>query len=262
MSSMTVPTISRRRTMGMARTNTTVLMRNRLNLSYALLLPLLPLGLLFLGDRGDVGIGISNVSTVLLMALIFPVYYNVLSMVVTRRDELVLKRLRTGEARDAEILLAIAIPGTIITVLVALITVPLSMAAGLPLPVNPLLVLAGILLACATFAALAVWTAAWTRNAEAAQLTSMPVIILATIGLMRPGFPESTHLWFGLTPGAALSDVVRVGWFGRTTELSSNEAVGFAGTWAEVAPALAVLVLWVVIAMVLARRSMRWEPRT
>ena len=69
-------------------------------------------------------------------------------------------------------------------------------------------------------------------------MTSMPVIMLATIGLMRPGFPESTHLWFGLTPGAALSDVVRVGWFGRTTELASNEAVGFAGTWVEVAPAL------------------------
>ena len=262
MSSMTIPTISRRRTLGLARTNVTVLMRNRLNLSYAILLPLLPLGLLFLGERGDVGVGASNVSTVLLMALLFPVYYNVLSMVVTRRDELVLKRLRTGEARDAEILLSIAIPGTIITVVVALMTVPLSMAAGLPLPVNPLLVLVGILLACATFAALAVWTAAWTRNAEAAQMTSLPIILLATIGLMRPGFPESSHVWFGLTPGAALSDVVRVGWFGRTTELSSTEAVGFAGTWAEVAPALGVLALWAVIAVVLARRSMRWEPRT
>lgn len=257
-----VLTPSRRRITGLTRSNALVLMRNRLNLSYAVVLPLLPLALLLIGERGDVVSGIANVTAVLLMALLFPVYYNVLSMVVTRRDELVLKRLRTGEARDAEILLSIAIPGTIITVLVALITVPLSVATGLPLPVNPLLVLAGILLACASFAALAVWTAAWTRNAEAAQLTSLPIILLATIGLMRPGFPESSHVWFGLTPGAALSDVVRVGWFGRATELSSTEAVGFAGTWAEVAPALGVLALWAVIAVVLARRSMRWEPRT
>ena len=262
MSSITIPSISRRRTIGLARTNATVLMRNRLNLSYALLLPLLPLGLLFLGERGDVSVGASNVSTVLLMALLFPVYYNVLSMVVTRRDELVLKRLRTGEARDAEILLSMAIPGTIITVVVALLTVPLSMAAGLPLPVNPLLVLVGVLLACATFAALAVWTAAWTRNAEAAQMTSLPVILLATIGLMRGGFPESSHVWFGLSPGAALSDVVRAGWFGLPTELASDKAIGFGGTWVEVTPALGVLVAWVVIAVVLARRSMRWEPRT
>ena len=67
------------------------------------------------------------------------------------------------------------------------------MAAGLPLPVNPLLVLVGVLLACATFAALAVWTAAWTRNAEAAQMTSMPVIVLAMIGLMsRPSRSRCT----------------------------------------------------------------------
>ena len=76
-------------------------MRNRLTLFYAVVLPLLPLGLLFLGERGDVDAGVANVSTVLLMALMFPVYYNLLSMFVTRRDELVLKRLRTGEVRDA-----------------------------------------------------------------------------------------------------------------------------------------------------------------
>jgi ABC-2 type transport system permease protein len=257
-----IPAISRNRTLGLARTNTIVLMRNKLNLSYALVLPLLPLGLLLLGERGDVDLGSANVSTVLLMALMFPVYYNVLSMVVTRRDELVLKRLRTGEARDAEILLAIAIPGAVITILVTLLAVPLSMAAGLSLPVNPVLVVVGVLLACATFAALAVWTAAWTRNAEAAQLTSLPIIALAAVGLMRPGFPESTHPWLGLSPGAAVGDVVRVAWFGRTTDLSSSEAVGFAGTWGELAPALAVLAVWVLIGVVLARRSMRWEPRT
>ena len=44
-----------------------------------------------------------TLSTVLLMALMFPVYYNLLSMFVTRRDELVLKRLRTGEVRDLEL---------------------------------------------------------------------------------------------------------------------------------------------------------------
>ncbi len=262
MSTTTSPTLSTHRIVGLTRTNTTVLMRNRLNLTYALILPLLPLGFLFLGERGDVVVGISNVSTVLLMALMFPVYYNVLSMVVTRRDELVLKRLRTGEARDPEILLAIAIPGAVITVLITLLTVPLSMAAGLSAPVNPLLVLVGVLLACATFAALAVWTAAWTRNAEAAQMTSMPVILLALLGLLTPAFPESVHRWLALTPGAAVNDLVRVAWFGRTTDLGSNAAVGFAGTWAEVAPALGVLAVWVVIGVVLARRSMRWEPRT
>ena len=44
---------------------------------------------------------------------LFPVYYNVLSQFVSRRDELVLKRMRTGEARDAELLASIALPGAV-----------------------------------------------------------------------------------------------------------------------------------------------------
>ncbi len=261
-SSTTSPTLSARRIAGLTRTNTTVLVRNKLTLSYAFILPLLPLALVLLGERGDKSVGIANVSTVLVMALMFPVYYNVLSMVVTRRDELVLKRLRTGEARDLEILLATALPGVVITVLVVLVTVPLAMAAGQSAPVNPLLVLVGVLLACVAFAALAVWTAAWTRNAEAAQMTSMPVIAVAVIGLMRPGFPESAQGWLALSPGGAVNDIVRVAWFGRTADLGSTESVGFAASWVEVAPALAILAGWALLSLALARRSMRWEPRT
>ena len=43
---------------------------------------------------------------------------------------------------------------------------------------------------CALFVAFAFWTAAWTRNAEAAQLTSMPVILLAVVGQMSAAFPD------------------------------------------------------------------------
>ena len=46
-----------------------------------------------------------------LVIALFPVYYNVLSQFVNRRDELVLKRMRTGETRDAELLVSIALPG-------------------------------------------------------------------------------------------------------------------------------------------------------
>ena len=48
-----------------------------------------------------------------LVIALFPVYYNVLSQFVSRRDELVLKRMRTGETRDAELLVSIALPGAI-----------------------------------------------------------------------------------------------------------------------------------------------------
>lgn len=253
---------SMRRILGLAKTNITVIVRNRLTLSYALILPLLPLALLLLSERGDVTAGLANLSTVLLMALLFPVYYNVLSMVVTRRDELVLKRLRTGEARDAEILVATALPGVVITLLVATLAVPLAMAAGLEAPANPLLLVVGVLLASLAFSALAVWTAAWTRNAEAAQMTSLPVIVLATIGLMRPAFPDSVYDWLVISPGAALGDLLKAGWFGQSTGLDSSASLSWAATWTEALPVLGVLLAWAAVAMFLAQRSMRWEPRT
>lgn len=251
-----------RRVVRLARTNATLMMRNRLTLSYAFVMPLLPLALLLLGERGDVDGGSSAIGTTVLMALMFPVYYNLLSMFVSRRDELVLKRLRTGEVRDPELVLSMALPGIVITVLVFLLTVAVAMATGLSFPLNPVMLLVGLLMACAAFTAFALWTASWTRTAEAAQMTSMPVVLLATVGLLKPAFPESMHRWVDLLPGAAVSDLLRISWFGRSAELGSTETFGFWETWAQAAPAIGVLAGWTVLAVWLAWRSMQWEPRS
>lgn len=258
----TARTRAARRILGLSRTNATLMMRNRLTLSYAFVMPLLPLALLFLGERGDVESGSSAIGTTVLMALMFPVYYNLLSMFVSRRDELVLKRLRTGEVRDSELVLSMAVPGVVITVLVFLLTLVVAMATGLRFPLNPVLLLASLLMACAAFVAFALWTASWTRTAEAAQMTSMPVVLLATVGLLKQAFPESWHRWVDLLPGAAVSDLLRVSWFGRPTELGSTRTFTFLETWGQAAPALAVLAAWTAFAVWLAWRSMQWEPRS
>ena len=140
-----------------------------------------------------------------LVTALFPVYYNVLSQFVSRRDELVLKRMRTGEARDAELLRqhraarrderAACSPRSPSR------SPPLL---GQPLPVNPLLYAAMAVLAVVMFTAFAYWTAAWTKNAEAAQLTSLPLIILASIGPMTntiPDMPDRLRDILSLTPG-------------------------------------------------------------
>jgi ABC-2 type transport system permease protein len=260
----TAPTRSAgvRRTSRLTRTNALLMARNRLTLFYAVAMPVLPLGLLFLGDGADVTSAVSTLSTVLLMALLFPVYYNLLSMFVTRRDELVLKRLRTGEVRDLELVTSMALPGTAITVLVTVLAIPVVMVTGLRFPLNPVLLLVGVLVACVAFAAFALWTAAWTKTAEAAQLTSAPVLVLATVGLFGAVFPSSVQRWVDLLPGAAVRDLVQVAWFGRSAGLGSTSGIDFAATWAEAAPALATLVGWAAVAVLLALRSMHWEPRT
>ena len=140
-----------------------------------------------------------------------------LSQFVSRRDELVLKRMRTGEAQDAELLVSIAVPGVLSALLVSAIVIPLATAVGQPLPVNPLLYAALAVLVAATFSAFAFWSAAWTRSAESAQLTSLPLILLASIGPLTDAIPDMSDRLreiLSLTPGAAMSDLIRAGWFG------------------------------------------------
>ena len=245
----------------LARTNTTLMMRNKLTMGYAVLMPLLPLGLLFLGERGDVDGAGAFIATSFLMALMFPVYYNLLSMFVSRRDELVLKRLRTGEIRDGELVLSMALPGVAITLAVSVLTVMVAMITGIRFPLNPVLLLVGVLLAAAAFAGFALWTASWTRTAEAAQMTSMPVVVLATIGLLRGAFPETVRPWVDLLPGTAMGNLVRISWFGRPPELGTTERFDFLATWGAALPSLAVLAAWTVLAVWIAKRSMQWEPR-
>ena len=251
-----------RRITGLARTNALLQVRNRLTLAYAVLTPLLPLGLLFLGDRGDIDGSSSALAASLLMALLFPIYYNLLSMFVTRRDELVLKRLRTGEVRDVELVLSMALPGVVVVLVVTVLTVVTALAIGLPFPLNPVLLLITVLLASAAFTALALWTASWTRTAEAAQMTSAPVLVIASLGLFGPIFPEAAQRWLSLLPGAAVNDLLRLSWFGRTPELGSATRYDFWQTWVESASPLLVLVGWTVAAVWLAWRGMQWEPRS
>ena len=257
---MTIVNLSLQRTAGLARANATLVLRNRMAFIYAVILPLLPLGLLLADDRSSGGAGAAAVITALMMAALFPVYYNLLSQLVTRRDELVLKRLRTGESTDADIIASLALPGLVVALATAAIAVPVAVALGQDLPLNLLLYAVTVVVTLLLFAAFACWTAAWTRNAEAAQITSMPVIVLVVLGQVAVGFPEEVRRWTELTPGAAMTELVRVSWFGFEGG-STERTLALGDTWAAAGEPLLVLSAWAVLAVVLARRSMRWEPR-
>ncbi|HWT94972.1 MAG TPA: ABC transporter permease [Solirubrobacteraceae bacterium] len=256
--------ISLRRTLGLARWNAVLLTRNRLAAVYAVVLPLLPLLLLLAGDRGAEATGAGAVVTMFLVTALFPVYYNVLAQFVNRRDELVLKRMRTGEVRDAELVASIALPGVLCALVLTALAVPIAAALGQSLPVNPLLYAVTAVLAVVMFTAFAYWTAAWTRSAEAAQLTSMPIIVLASLGPLASSMPEMSERLrdaLSLTPGAAMADLVRIGWFGLDGPGADQATLSFAETWGQAGQPLAVMAVWAWIAITLARRSMRWEPR-
>lgn len=261
---MTTQTISLGRTARLARWNAALLIRNKAAFTYAAVLPLLPLALLFGGDRGDPVIGASAITTTFLVAALFPVYYNVLSQFVSRRDELVLKRMRTGETKDNELLASIALPGMICAVVICAIAIPAAVAFGQPMPVNlPIYVIAAVV-SVIMFSAFAYWTAGWTRSAEAAQLTSMPIIFLAFIGPLAVSVPDASDTFrnvLAATPGGAIAELIRSAWFGLEGVDAKEATLSFAETWSAAADPLLVLAVWTVVAVSLAKRSMRWEPR-
>jgi ABC-2 type transport system permease protein len=258
---VTLLDISPHRIAGLARANATLVVRNRLTFIYAVVLPLLPLGLLLVGDISSGGAGANAVITALMMAALFPVYANLLSQFVTRRDELVLKRQRTGESTDADIIISLALPGLVVALTTSALAVPIAVVLGQDPPLNPLLYALTVVVTLLLFVAFACWTAAWTRNAEAAQLTSMPVIVLVVLGQVATAFPENVRRWTDLTPGAAMTDLVRISWFGFETG-STDRTLDLSDTWAAAGEPLLVLAAWTLLAVFLARRSMRWEPRS
>jgi ABC-2 type transport system permease protein len=189
----------------------------------------------------------------------------VLSQFVSRRDELVLKRMRTGETRDSEMIVSIALPGIVSALAISAVVVPLSQLFEQPLPVNPVVYAAAAVLAVIMFSAFAYWTAAWTRSAEAAQLTSMPIILLASLGPLGASLADSNETLARIveaTPGAAMSELVRIGWFGFDGPDATTSTLDFASSWAPAVGPLIVMAAWTFAAISLASRSMRWEPRS
>lgn len=238
--------------------------RNKTLLVMATVFPLgIPLLLFFIGD-GNAMQAANSFDMFVFYTLTFVQFYTVLSMATTRRDERVLKRLRTGEARDLEILAAICAPGAILAIAFSIVIVPLMMVLGAPMPVNLVLIIVAVLLGLALFSALALVTSAFTKNAEAAQITSFPVLAIAILGLgtFRPMLGEGiVRDIVSFTPYAAISDLVGLGWAGATFEdlLAGAAPLGFTEVFTEAGQPLLVLVVWTIIALYGAKATMRWD---
>lgn len=253
---------SLRRLRALSRAEMRQFTRNPLLVIMALLFPAaLPLFVWVLGDQ-SVGSTDSASEIFVLLALGFGIFYPALSMTVTRRDEEVLKRLRTGEARDWEILTAIALPlATTMLLLFVLMVAGLStMSMFLPLdppvahvwPVNALLMALAMVFGIVCSHTVALLTSSFTANAENAQITSMPVLILLMFSQesLRDRLPDALGRVLNATPFALTADIVRAGWIGDgsfTTVLADSSAD------------LLKLAAWAVALVWAAHKYMRWN---
>ncbi|MBK1786302.1 ABC transporter permease [Prauserella cavernicola] len=171
-----------------------------------------------------------------------------------RRDELYLKRLRSGNASDTTVLLGVLSPAIGVTLAQSVLMVVLVGTIASMLPTNPLLLLAVIVLGAALSIGLGMAVTGITSSSEQAQTVATPVVF----ALLGSGFWAGMSLTEGLStlqlalPGGAVAELLR---------LAYSETSTFTGQLAEGLPALGVLAAWTVLALSAARRLFRWEPR-
>ncbi|WP_434740647.1 ABC transporter permease [Micromonospora sp. SH-82] len=179
----------------------------------------------------------------------FGLYTTAVTTLASRRQNLFLKRLRSTAAGDATILTSLLLPVVVLALIqVTAILVALAVVAGHPADVALLVV--AVLATLAMMVGLALATAGLTNSPEHAQVTTLPVT-LGVIGVAS---------WVGITGTEDLTWLKRLLPGGSATELTVNAWNGGTAVTESLA-LLAPTLGWVVLAVVLATRLFRWEPR-
>ena len=252
-----------RRVWSLGRAEFTLFWRNRTAVITAILLPATMVAFYArIDESGTAGISVNAymLTGVVAFMLLFVVYYNLVTAYVARREELVLKRLRTGEARDAEILIAGAIPAAIIALAQTAIAVGIgAVLLDLPAPVNVVVLLAGLVGGIVVFALLAAASTGFTRSVEFAQISTLPVLAICLIGsgalVPLSALPDRLGEVLRFVPLAPVVDLLRLGWVGGA------DGAAFADSFAAARVPIAILVGWIVLGSIALRRWFRWEPR-
>lgn len=237
--------------LSIARAELIQIFRNRLVLVTSLVLPV-AISVFFIAQKdtfAKMG-GTGYIAAILMFTVgAFGLYTTAVTTLASRRQNLFLKRLRSTAAGDSTILSGLLLPITVITVIQ--VVAILGVLAGVTqLPDNILLVAIGVLSMIAMMVGLALATAGLTNSPEHAQVTTLPVSI-GTIAVASwvgiSGTEELTTLK-RILPGGAATDLVTKAWTG-----------GLA--LADSLPLILPTVAWVVVAVSLAQRMFRWEPR-
>lgn len=207
--------------------------------------------------------GAAIVTAVTAVSLNLFIYYHLVTALVARREELVLKRLRTGEATDLQILAGTATPALAIAWAQSLLAgLAAAVLFGLPVPVNLLLVVLALALGSLVFVLLATATTGLTRSVEMAQLTTTPMLVipLTFSGLYLPlsELPELQGQLARLLPLTPVVELLRLGLSGTAPDGST---VDLAGSFGPAVQPLLVLLAWVIVGGLATRRWFRWEPR-
>ncbi|WP_433871309.1 ABC transporter permease [Saccharopolyspora sp. CA-218241] len=235
--------------LSIARSELVQLFRNRLVLLTSLVMPVAVSA--FFVQQHEVFTALGSLGYIAAVVVFtvgaFGLYTTAVTTLAARRQNLFLKRLRSTAAGDAGILSGLLLPITAIT-LVQLVLILAVLAAVAGEPADVLLLAVAVLAALIMLLGLGLATAGLTNSPEHAQVTTLPVS-LGTIAVAS---------WVGITGTEEFTLLKRLLPGGSATELVVDAWNGGA------ADSLVLLVptaSWAVVAVALAFRLFRWEPR-
>ncbi|TKV27445.1 hypothetical protein FDK12_12155 [Arthrobacter sp. NamB2] len=228
-----------------------IIFRNKTVLTGAVLMPVaMAVYMFFIGAdqmAGPTGMAIMAGLTLMIVTLL-GVYLTATTTLATRRQELFLKRLRSGESSDTVIWLGMLAPIVVLVAAqLAIIAVGFGIA-GVDAPTRPLVVLGAVLGFLALCATAGMLTSIYTPSAAAAQITTLPFFAVVVGSFFWTGFDDGLEVISRLTPGGALQNLLMAGWGAEPLDVS-------------VAVAAVVLVAWVLLPYRIAARRFRWEKR-
>ena len=237
--------------LSIARAELIQIFRNRLILVTSLVMPVAVSA--FFIYRHDVFASIGSLGYIAAVIMVtvgaFGLYTTAVTTLAARRQNLFLKRLRSTAVSDRGILAGLLLPVGVIA-LVQTVVILIVFAVVADQPSNPLLLAVAVLATLAMMIGLALATAGVTNSPEHAQVTTLPV----SLGVI------AVASWVGLTGTEELTYVKRLLPGGSATELVMNAwngGVAVTESLILLAPTLA----WVAVAVQLASRFFRWEPR-
>ena len=225
--------------------------RNRLVLVTSLIMPVVVSAFFLYQHEGFAALGSLGYIAAIVMFTVgaFGLYTTTVTTLASRRQNLFLKRLRSTAAGDAGILAGLILPATVIALIqVTVILTVLGVVTGRP--ANVALLAVAVPATVAMLLGLALATAGLTNSPEHAQVTTLPVSlgVIAVASWVGISGTEELTLLKRLLPGGAATELVGNAW---------NGGVAVTDSLLLLAPTLS----WVVVAVVLATRLFRWEPR-
>lgn len=225
--------------------------RNRLVLLTSFVIPIAPCAFFvyqheIIAELGSLGY---IASAMMFTVGAFGLYTTTVTTLASRRQNLFLKRLRSTPASDAGIIVGLMLPVTVLAI-VQVVAILSVLAAVTGAPASFPLLAAAVVSTLAMMLALGLATAGLTNSPEHAQVTTLPVS-LGAIGVST---------WVGITGTEELTQLKRLLPGGSATELvldAWNGGVPMTDSLPLLLPTLA----WVGVAVLLASRMFRWEPR-